>query len=123
MRFARYVFIGAGVWGVAVLTPLYFLVDLAGRAYPAPASHPHFFYGFISVALAWQLAFFLIGSDPVRFRPLMIPGILEKLGYVVGTTALHLQGRLSDIDAASAVPDAVLAVLFVAAFAKTRPRT
>jgi len=80
MKFSRFVFIAAGVWGVVVLAPLFFLVDISGRQYPAPGSYPQFFYGFLAVALAWQVAFFVIGSDPARFRPLMIPAILEKLG-------------------------------------------
>jgi len=36
MRFAKIVFLAAGVWGIVVLTPLYFLVDLTGRQYAAP---------------------------------------------------------------------------------------
>jgi hypothetical protein len=28
MRFAKIVFIAAGVWGIVVLTPLYFLLDV-----------------------------------------------------------------------------------------------
>lgn len=36
MKFARTVFIGAGVWGIAVLTPLYALVDVTGRPYLPP---------------------------------------------------------------------------------------
>lgn len=121
MKFARVVFIGAGIWGLAVLAPLYFLVDVSGRHYSPPLDYPHFFYGFLSVAMAWQVAFLVIGSDPVRYRRLMIPGIIEKLGYVVGTTALYAQGRIARLDAQSAVPDAVLAVLFVAAFVRLRP--
>ena len=119
MSFARRVFIGAGIWGIAALLPLYFLVDLGGRRYPAPTEVPHFFYGFVSVATAWQIAFLVIGTDPVRFRPLMLPSILEKLGYVVGTTALYLQGHISPTDAGSAVPDGLLLLLFVMAFLKT----
>jgi hypothetical protein len=30
-------------------------------------------HGFLSVAMAWQIAFLVIGSNPARFRPLMIP--------------------------------------------------
>lgn len=73
MRLAEVVFTGAGVWGIAVLTPLYWLVDVTGRQYSPPADHPQFFYGFLSVAMAWQLAFFVIGSSPARFRPLIDP--------------------------------------------------
>jgi len=28
------------------------------------------------------IAFLIIGSSPLKFRPLMIPAVLEKLGYV-----------------------------------------
>ena len=120
MRFAKMVFMGAGVWGIAVLTPLYFLVDLNGRGYAAPVDYPQFFYGFLSVAMAWQFAFLVIGSSPARFRPLMIPGILEKLGHVAGVALLYGQRRLTSADAAAAGPDLLLAILFIISFVATR---
>ena len=120
MRFAQVVFIGAGVWGIAVLTPLYFLVDLTGRPYAAPVDYPHFFYGFLSVAMAWQFAFLVIGSSPARFRPLMLPAILEKLGHVAGVAVLYGQGRVASADAAAAGPDLFLAILFIIAFVVTQ---
>ena len=119
MRFARTVFILAGVWGIVVLTPLYFLLDLSGRHYAVPTDNPHFFYGFLSVTMVWQLAFLVIGSNPLRFRPLMIAAILEKLGYIVTVAALLSQQRISSTDAAGAAPDVLLAALFIAAFVKT----
>ena len=122
MRFAKVVFTVASVWGIAVLTPLYFLVDVTGRHYPVPADYPQFFYGFLSVALAWQIAFLVIGSNPTRFRLLMIPTILEKLGYVATLLVLYSLGRISKMDASPALPDLVLGLLFIAAFGKT-PRS
>src|SRR5687768_16456792 len=119
MRFAKVVFIAAGVWGIVVLTPLYFLVDLTGRQYAPPTTYPHFFYGFLSVAMPWQIAFLVIGSSPARFRPLMIPGIIEKLGHVAGVAVLYRQGRLSVADAMAARPDLLLGILFIVAFAVT----
>jgi hypothetical protein len=121
MRFARSVFVLAGVWGIAVLTPLFFLVDVTGRPYRAPLDYPHFYYGFLAIAMAWQVAFFVIGSDPSRYRLFMIPAFLEKAGYVITTTVLYSQGRISTDDANTAIPDSVLLVLFVVAFVKTRP--
>ena len=82
--------------------------------------YPHFFYGFLSVAMAWQLAFLVIGSNPMRFRPLMIPGIIEKLGHVTGVAVLYNLGRISMTDAMAAGPDLLLGVLFILAFAMTR---
>lgn len=119
MRFARVVFIAAGVWGIIVLTPLYFLLDVTGREYAPPTAYPQFFYGFLSVAMAWQIAFFVIGSSPARFRPLMIPSIVEKFGHVVTVAVLHSQARISAADAMAAGPDLLLGVLFIAACAKT----
>jgi hypothetical protein len=119
MKLARAVFIVAGIWGIAVLGPLYALVDVSGRRYAPPAEYPHFFYGFIGVALAWQIAFLLIGSNPSRFRPLMIPAVIEKLGFVVTTLVLYRRQRIPWQDAQAAIPDLLLCVLFVAAFVTT----
>lgn len=121
MRYAKFIFVGAGVWGIVVLTPLYWLVDVTGRSYNPPLDYPHFFYGFLSVAMAWQIAFLVIGSNPARYRPLMIPGILEKLGHVGGGFVLFVNERISAIDAQAAIPDLVLAMLFMVAFATSRP--
>ena len=119
MRFARVVFIFSGIWGIVVLTPLYFLVDLTGRSYAPPVDYPQFFYGFLSVAMAWQFAFLVIGSSPGRFRPLMIPAILEKMGHVAGVAILYGRGRLTTADATAAGPDLLLGALFIVAFVVT----
>ena len=120
MRLARIVFIVAGIWGVAVLTPLYFLTDITGRLYAPPTDYPHFFYGFLSVAMAWQIAFLLIGSSPATFRLLMIPSMIEKFGYVSTLLVLRTRGHISAADASAAWPDLLLGILFIVAFAKTR---
>lgn len=119
MRFAKIVFIGASVWGIVVLTPVYFLFDLTGRQYVPPTAYPQFFYGFLIVTVAWQIAFFVIGSNPVRFRLLMIPSIIEKVGYVVTVAVLYSLARISKADAMAAVPDLLLGILFLIAFVKT----
>lgn len=120
MTFARIVFVVAGIWGIVVLTPFYWLVDVTGRRYDPPATYPHFFYGFFAVALAWQVAFLVIGSNPARFRTFMIPAMLEKLGYVATLAALYGQRRIAPVDALAAVPDGLLGLLFILAFVKTR---
>ena len=121
MRFAKIVFWIAGIWGVIVLTPLYFMFDVIGRSDPPPITHPGFFYGFVGAGLAWQIAFFFIARDPERHRPLMIPSVLEKLSYVVAVLALVLQGRTHPSDLVFVGTDSLLGFLFVAAYFKTRP--
>jgi hypothetical protein len=120
MSFARCAFIAAGIWGIVVLTPLYWLFDVTGRSYSPPTDYPHFFFGFLSVAMAWQVAFLVIGSNPARYRPMMIPAMLEKLGHVGGVAVLYGNARIAAIDAQAAIPDLLLAILFMVAFAKTR---
>jgi hypothetical protein len=44
--------------------------------------------------MVWQLAFILIARDPIRFRPMMIPAILEKLVYSIPVIILVLQKRM-----------------------------
>lgn len=118
MRFARAVFTGAGVWGLVILTPLYFMFDTVGREYPPPITHPDLYYGFIGLAIAWQFAFLVIGRDPVRFRPLMIPAVLEKFIFVASQCALYGQGRILVGQLAVAGPDLILGTLFIISFFK-----
>jgi len=39
LKLAKYVFTGAGIWGIAVLAPLYWLLDMTGRRYAPPADY------------------------------------------------------------------------------------
>lgn len=119
MKFAKIVFWIAAIWGVLVLTPLFFLFDVIGRNDPPPITHPGFYYGFATLGLAWQIAFFFIALDPVRHRPLMLPSIFEKFSYVVAVVTLVLQGRMHPSDLTFAATDGLLGILFVIAYFKT----
>jgi hypothetical protein len=119
MRFAKFVFVIAGVWGALVLMPLYFLSDRIGRHDPPAITHVEYYYGFLGVALAWQLAFLVIGSDPVRFRLMMVPAMAEKFGHVVTMAVLFMRGQLNTRQFAVNLPDLLLGLLFLAAFLKT----
>ena len=121
MKFAKIVFWIAGIWGFVVITPLYFMFDLIGEKDPPPITHPAFFYGFVGLALAWQLAFCFIATDPVRYRPLMIPSILEKATYAIAVIVLVSQGRTRPSDLVFAGTDSLLGILFIIAYFKTRP--
>lgn len=100
--------------------PLYFAFDAIGRAYPPPITHPDLYYGFIGVTLAWQIAFLMIATNPVRHRTIMVAAILEKFLYVGSIVVLYLYGQLPPGQAAAiSVPDGTLGLLFVAALFKT----
>ena len=119
MKFAKIVFTTAGVWGFLVLSPLYFMLDIVGQKYPPPVTHPDFYYGFLGLAIVWQLAFLVIGRDPVRFKPMMVPAVFEKALYVISLLVLYVKGRIEIGQAAVGIPDLVLGSLFVAAFLRT----
>lgn len=122
MRFAKIVFWIAGIWGVLVIAPLYFMFDLIGRNDPPPITHPGFFYGFAGAALAWQVVFFFVARDPARHRPLMIPSVLEKLGYGIAVVVLVAQGRMRSSDMVFGGVDLLFALLFVISYVKTPSR-
>lgn len=73
-------FRGAAIYGVLALVPLYFL--------PMPAVSPETYYGFIGCALVFQWLFWIIGGDPVKYRPLMLVAVAEKLVFAVPALAL-----------------------------------
>ena len=122
MRFARIIFLIAGIWGVLILTPLYFMFNTIGRQDPPPITHPAFYYGFVGAGLAWQFAFLVIAKNPVRFRPMMLPSIIEKFTYGIALVTLYLQGRLHTADMGFGEIDLFFGVLFIAAFLKTPER-
>lgn len=120
MKFAKVVFWTAGIYGVLAITPLYFLFNRIGQQDPPPITHPGFYYGFAGVALAWQIAFFVIATDPVRLRPIMIPSVLEKLGFGIAIVVLYLQQRVHPADLVLGGVDLLFALLFLIAFTKTK---
>ena len=117
--FAKRVFLIAGIYGLLILPPHYFLEEKIGRDTPPAITHPEFFYGFVGVATAWQVAFLIIARDPVRYRLMMIPGILEKLGFGVAALVLYAQGRLAAPMLAAGLVDLVFAALFAISYAQT----
>jgi hypothetical protein len=119
MKFAKVVFLIAGVYGLIVLLPLYFMEAETGRDYPPPITHPEYYYGFIGVAVAWQLAFLVLSRDPVRYRLMMLPAIVEKASFGIAVALLYLQHRVSSFMLGAAMVDSFLGLLFIIAFLKT----
>jgi hypothetical protein len=120
MKFAKVVFGVAGIWGLLVITPLYFLFDVIGRQDPPAITHPGFYYGFVGCALAWQIAFLFIAREPVRLRVMMIPSVVEKFTYCMAVITLVMQGRTNQRDLVFAATDLTLGVLFVVAYLRTK---
>ena len=119
MKFARYVFAAAGIIGILVLVPLYFTIDKIGTDNPPAVTHPEFYYGFTGVALAFQLVFLTIASDPMKYRPLMLASIVEKAAFVIPTFYLYSQGRVAGPILGGAALDLIWGILFVVSYFKT----
>jgi hypothetical protein len=86
MKFVRIIFALAAAWGFLALVP-----GLFGEAGP----RPEYYYGFIGIALVFQLVFILIAMDPARYRALIPISILEKLSFFLPVTILYAQGRVA----------------------------
>ncbi len=113
MKFARWTYLIAGIYGLLVLVPQYFLEEKNGRDYPPVINHPEYYYGFIGVAIAWQIAFLIISKDPRRYRPLMIASVIEKFSYGIAVVILYLQGRTGSMVLSTGMIDMVLGTLFL----------
>jgi hypothetical protein len=116
MELARWIFLIAGLYGVLALTPAFLTAPPTGTA-------PEFYYGFLGLALVWQLAFFVIASDPARYRPLMPIAILEKLSFFATCLTLYFTGAMavSPIFIGGMI-DGVLMALFALAWLAAKPK-
>jgi hypothetical protein len=119
MIFAKRVFLAAAVYGLIVLLPQYFLEAQLGRDFPPVITHPEYYYGFIGVAVAWQIVFLIISRDPIRYRPIMLAAIVEKAVFGLPAIALYLDDRLSGQMLGAGLLDLVLGVLFIMAYRRT----
>ena len=116
MGFARWVFRVAGIYGILVVAPMFFLEP---RLAPG-AIHPVFFYGWVSLNLMWQALFLVVSTDPIRYRPMVVVSVVEKAAAVIVIPWLYLAGRVNGMWLGAAVADLVFAALFIASYLVTR---
>jgi hypothetical protein len=121
VRVVRWLFRGAAIYGLILLLPLYFHETTAA----APAARliaPEFFYGFIGAAGSFQLIYWLIGGDPVRYRPLMPVAVIAKLSFWIPVAILWATGRTATSTFAITCGDLILAIAFFAAWRSLEAR-
>jgi hypothetical protein len=116
MKTARWIFRLAAIYGLAALLPLYFLEQRIGRETPPALTHLEYFYGFIGAAGVMQLIYWLVSTDPVRFRPVIRIAVLAKLSFVVPAVLLAMYAGLSGAPLALAAVDLCLAMAFSVAY-------
>ncbi|MBO0719802.1 MAG: hypothetical protein J2P41_03215 [Blastocatellia bacterium] len=120
MKFSRLIFLIAGIYGLIILLPLYFMEGKTSRDYPPAITHPEYYYGFIGVAVAWQICFLIVSRDPRRYRPIMLAALAEKLAWGIATIALYLQDRITATLLILGVIDLLLGMLFLLSYYMTR---
>ena len=86
MKIVRIIFAVAAAWGLLAVIP-----GLFGDAGP----RPEYYYGFLGLALVFQLIFVMIAIDPARFAPLIPIAVLEKLAFFLPVSLLYAQGRVA----------------------------
>jgi hypothetical protein len=119
MKFAKYTFYVAGILGLIILLPQYFLESKTGQDYPPAITHPEYFYGFIGVAVAFQFVFLIIARHPGKYRLLMIPSMIEKFSFSIAVIILYLQNRIPLAMFAAGLLDLTFGILFVISFFTT----
>jgi hypothetical protein len=116
MKFAKIVYLIAGIYGLLVILPLFIGEGYLNQQMPPAMNHPEYYYGFACVTLAWQFAFLVVWRDPARYRPLMPVTVLEKWGFFVATIVLYLLQRVSPAMFITSGIDFVLGILFIVAY-------
>lgn len=119
MKQARWLFRGAAIYGLILLLPLY-LLEKAVAAPDAAFAHPEYYYGFVGAAAAWQLVYWTIGGDPLRYRAFMLLGVIAKFGFWIPTTILWFLGRTPTSTWALTNGDLILGIAFLVAWLRLR---
>ena len=118
MKFTKIVYLIAGIYGLLGVVPNYFLETQNNQQFPPAITHPEYYYGFLGVALAWQIAFFIISRDPVRYRPLFITTVIEKFSFGIDNIALFALGRVTTFVLVFGLVDLVWGILFIICYFK-----
>jgi hypothetical protein len=118
MKFAKVLFNVAGVYGLIVLTPMLFWESRIAVETPPAITHVEYFYGFLTLGIAWQVMFLVIARQPLHYRLAIVPSVLEKFGFGIAAMVLYAQGRLAQQVLLGAIIDLILGSLFVVAFIK-----
>jgi hypothetical protein len=123
MKFARWIFRIAGIFGLLVMLPIAFAEKTIEQVMPPAVNHPEFFYGFVLLNMCWQILYLFLATDPVRYRPMMLPAFLAKATGVVALTWLTLQGRISSQWTLTIILDGAFAFLFLVAFGASKAKS
>ncbi len=83
---------------------------------PPPITHPEYFCGFAGVGIAFQVVFLIISLDPIKYRRLMIPSMIEKFSFSGANLVLFPHQRLAKEVVPGTLIDGILGLLFLASY-------
>jgi len=109
----------AGIWACCPHTRLYFMFDLIGATI-ASITHPGFSMDSSESAWHGRPPLSLSRQNPQRFRPLMIPSILEKASLAQRNRPRFARPITTGFGFAGT--DLLLGLLFIIAYFKTSSR-
>jgi hypothetical protein len=119
MKFAKVVFLVAGIYGILVVAPLFLMEGMIDATQPPAITHPEYYYGFACVTLAWQVLFLVLASEPLRYRPMMLVAVLEKASGIAFILLVLLHRSPSSM--LIGIVDVALGILFLVAYVRTAP--
>jgi hypothetical protein len=122
MTFARWTFRLAGIYGLLAALMGYVGEARVSRDYPPAVTHLEYYYGFVGLVFAWQVAFLVISTDPPRYRSMMPVAVLEKVVFVVPAAILWWRAQLPPPMVIGATIDGLQGILFLVAFLRTPTR-
>lgn len=117
--FATRVFQAAAIWGVFIILLGYAAYLFGGATYFVDTDHPEYVHGFFLIAFAWQIAFWIISTDPVRYRLFMLAAMLEKFPFTLATLVLYAGSYVPETVLALGLIDGVFGALFGVAYMAT----
>lgn len=119
MKFAKIVFLVAGIYGIIVIAPLFVMEGVVDSTTPPAITHPEYYYGFAGVGFVWQLVFLVISRDPLRYRPMMLLSVLEKASGIAFILLVLL--HRSPPSMLIGIVDVSLGILFLISYVRTAP--
>lgn len=119
MKFAKIVFLVAGIYGILVVAPIFFMEGIIDATQPPAITHPEYYYGFACVTLAWQVLFLVLSREPLRYRPMMLVAVLEKTSGIAFILLVLLHRSPSSM--LIGIVDVILGILFLVAYVRTAP--
>ena len=119
MKFAKMVFLVAGIYGFIVVAPLFLTEGIIDATQPPAITHPEYYYGFACVTLVWQMLFLMLARDPMRYRPIMLMAVLEKTSGIAFILLVLLHRSPPSMLIGGV--DVLLGILFLVAYTRTAP--